>query len=217
VNTSRLIGRSVLVVGFCLALAPALVQADSITHTASIPLGITNWNQNITIPKFQLSPCTLDSIVFSLGGHVEGQAMFESLDAAPATVTMNLQATISLQRPDTTPLVTVIPLVQTSDDVTAFDGVIDFAGTSGRTYSDLSGDDSDTVVTTDLDDFILFTGLGDIVLPAEALGSSYGSGAGNLVLQFATSASAQMTITYYYQCPSGVEESTWGSIKGLYK
>lgn len=215
-NTSRLLLIGLLVVGFCIAFVPTTVCAETIVHTASVPLSSTNWSDSITIPKFDLAGCYLDSVCFSLDGHVEGLAMFESLDAAPTTVTMNLQATIALERPDNTPLATVIPLAQTSDEVTAFDGVTDFAGTSGRTYSDLSGDETESACTTDPADFALFTGTGDITLPAEATGSSFGSGAGNLVLQFNTSASVGVTVTYYYECASPVEGSTWGCIKALY-
>lgn len=215
-NASRLLFVALLAAGLCLAIAPS-VCADTIVHTGSIPLASTNWADSITIPKFDVAGCTLDSVCVSLDGHVEGEAKFESQDASPATVTMSLQATISLQRPDSTPLVTVIPLVGTSDDVTAFDGVIDFGGTSGRTYSDLSGDKTESGCTSDPADLALFTGTGDIVLPAEALGSSFGSGAGNLILQFTTSASVGATVTYYYDCPSPVESSTWGVVKALYR
>jgi hypothetical protein len=130
---------------------------------------------------------------------------------------MNLQATITLQRPDLSTLVTVIPLAQTSDFVTAFDGSIDFGGTSGKTYSGLSGDATESNCVTDPADLALFTGTGTIVLPAKAIGTSTGSGAGNLILQFNTSASAQANVTYWYHCPSPTEESSWGAIKSLYR
>ena len=216
-NTSRLFLIALLAVGFCLSLVPSTACADSVSHVASIPLSSTNWSDSITIPKFDLAGCTLDSVCFSLDGHVEGLAKFESEDASPATITMNLQATITLERPDSTPLATVIPLVQTNDDVTAYDGVLDFGGTSGKTYADLSGDKTESACTIDPDDFALFTGAGDITLPAQAVGSSYGSGAGNLWLQFSTSASVGATVTYYYDCSSAVESSSWSCIKALYR
>jgi hypothetical protein len=193
-----------------------VAQADTIVYTASIPLATTNWSQSMSIPKFD-HPCMLDSVCFELMGYVEGAAKFESLDAAPATVTMNLQATITLNRPNNTPLVTVIPLVQTVDNVTAFDGVIDFGGTSGRTYEGLSGDATESACVSSPEDLDLFTGDGNILLPTTAIGTSSGSGAGNLILQFNTSASAGVQVTYFYTCPVGTEQSNWGSIKGLFR
>ena len=216
-STSRLLVVALLTVSVCLTLVPSTACADSVSYPASIGLSSTNWTDSITIPRFDLTDCYLDSVCFSLDGHVEGTAKFESEDASPTTVTMNLQATITLERPDNTPLVTVIPLAQTSDDVTAYDGLLDFGGTSGKTYPDLSGDKTESTCTIVPADLALFTGTGDITLPAEALGSSNGSGAGNLWLQFSTSASVEATVTYYYTCESATEGSSWGCIKALYQ
>ncbi len=216
-NVSRVLTIGLVMVAFCLALVPVAV-AETITHNVSIPLATTNWNSSVTIPKFDMGPnCILDSVGFCLYGHVEGQAKFESLDASPATITMNLQATIALQRPDNTILATVIPLAQTSDNVTAYDGVFDFGGTSGKTYAALSGDKSESAVTSAPADLALFTGPGNIILPAVATGTSNGSGSGNLILQFNTSASVTASIVYCYHCVSPVENTTWGAIKALYK
>jgi hypothetical protein len=198
------------------SLSPA-AHAGSIVHQASISLSPTNWYLTMTFPKFHMDAACLDSICFSLAGHVEGSAKFESLDSDPATVTMDLAATIDLQRPNGSPLVTVIPLVHSVDNVTAFDGTIDFGGTSGRTYAGLSGDDTDALCTTDPADFALFTGPGDIVLPTNAVGSSSGSGAGNLLLQFSTSASSSATVTYFFHCPTSTRETSWGSVKSLFR
>jgi hypothetical protein len=211
--TVRTLSAGLLVLG----LLAAPVLADQVVYTASIPLSTTNWSQTMSIPKFDQAPCTLDSICFELLGHVEGTAKFESLDAAPTTVTMNLAATIKLNRPNNTPLVTCIPLVQTIDNVTAFDGVIDFGGTSGKTYTGLSGNDTESACVSSPADIALFTGPGNILLPTTAVGSSSGSGAGNLILQFATSASAGVQVTYFYHCPTATEQTTWGSVKQLFR
>ena len=216
-RTSRMLSVALLTAVVCLALVPA-AYAETITHNVNLPLATTNWNTTVTIPKFDQGPnCILDSVGFCLYGHVEGLAKFESLDGAPATVTMNLQATITLQRPDNSVLATVIPLAQTVDNVAAFDGTIDFLGTSGKTYAALSGDKSETAVTTAPADLALFSGPGTITLPAAAAGTSNGSGAGNLVLQWNTSASVGASIVYCYHCTSPVDGTTWGAVKALYR
>ena len=206
-----------LVLGFCVILFPAGSYGDTLVYTVAVPLHTTNWNQAMSIPKFTEPLACLQSICFELRGHVEGAAKFESLDAEPATVSMNLEATITLQRPDGSPLVTVIPLAHTVDAVTAFDGVIDFGGTSGKSYTGLTGNAADTKCTVDPDDFALFTGVGNINLPAVALGTSNGSGAGNLILQFNTWASAEVVVTYTYDCLVSTENSTWGQVKSIYR
>lgn len=205
-----------IVLGCCVMLTYAVCSSATITYSASVSLSPTNWSTTMSFPKYDLDPACLQSICFELNGHVEGSAKFESMDAGPATVAMSLQSTITLKRPDNTTLVVVIPLANTSDNVTAFDNVIDFGGTSGKTYSGLSGNATDTKCTTAPADLALFSGTGNIALPITAAGTSYGSGAGNLILQFATSASAGATVTYTYNCETDTAPSTWGRIKSLF-
>jgi hypothetical protein len=201
-----------------LLLGAATSQADSVTYSGSIALAPTNWNNSLIIPKFDSALGCLDNICFSLNGHVEGTAKFESLDGGPATVTMNLQSTLTLQRPDLSTLVVTIPLATTVDNVTAFDGIVDFAGTSGMTYSALAGSSLDTACSSTAADKALFTGAGNITLPCVGAGSSNGSGAGNLILQFSTSAAADAQVTYTYSpCVTPSKPPTWGSIKAHYR
>lgn len=183
----------------CLAL-PAV--AGVVTYSDSIPLQTTNWNLSVSIPKWDpaLFPGqVLDQIIFSLSGAVEGSVKFESLDAAPATVTTELKAQITLQRPDLSTLVVILPLANNVDNVTAYDTVLDFGGTSGRTYAGLIATDAETATSPPpASDLVLFTGSGNIILPVKAEGQSNGTGAGNLVLQFNTQARANVDVTYIY-------------------
>lgn len=172
-------------------------------HSASIPLSTTNWISSVTVPKFDGALGTLTKITFKLDGYVEGSAKFESLDAAPATVTMALSAEVTLQRPDLSSLVVSLPVANTLDNVSAFDGFIDFGGSSGKTYPALSaGDLQSSMLFAPFSpvDAANFIGgpLDTVTLPAKARGTSTGSGAGNLLLQFATSASAGVMVTYEY-------------------
>ena len=189
---------SALMLSVVSVLCAASAQAATITYNDSIPLSTTNWSDSVSIPKFDTSLGTLTSIDFYLEGFVQGSAKFESLDAAPATVNMNLQAEITLERPDNTDLVVTLPVAATSDNVTAHDGLIDFDGTSGKTYPTLSDTDNNAFTTFNPVDFLLFSGIGNIVLPVDAVGQSNGSGAGNLILQFMTNASAYVEVTYKY-------------------
>jgi hypothetical protein len=111
---------------------------------------------------------------------------------------MDLAAILRLQRPDLSNLVVTIPVVSTVDNASAWDGVSDYAGTSGKTYANISASDSDFATTSSAGDKALFTGVGFISLPVEANGASTGSGAGNLLLQFQTLASASARVTYDY-------------------
>ena len=184
---------------FAAVAANAIPAWPYVEYSDSIGLSTTNWNSSVSLPKFDTSLGTLQYIEFFLGGHVEGTAKFESKDAAPATVTMNLQANIMLMRPDSTILLVTIPFALTVDNVPEWDGADDYLGPSGRTYEGLSGNKQESTTSSTPADLALFSGSGSIILPVSALGTSYGSGAGNLLLQFSTSASADAKVRYYYE------------------
>jgi len=187
-----------IVTALFLAVSGA-AHANSISFSDSIGLQTTNWNGNLTVSKFDPSLGTLTGITFELTGHVQGDAKYESLDAAPATITLNLQASIALQRPDLSQLVAVIPVANVSDSAAAFDSTIDFGGPSGATFTNLSGDKTESASSPPPpSDLPLFTGIGNIILPVVATGTSNASGAGNLITQFATSASAGVKVTYLF-------------------
>ena len=179
----------------CMGSAFAVTQ----THTCTIPLSTTNWTNALSVPKFNSSLGTLNGITFILTGHVEGAAMLENLETAAADITVNLSARLTLMRPDNSVLLVSIPVVSRTENVGSFDGEIDFLGTSGRTYENLSANHSETaVLLAPSADLGLFTGTGNINLPIRAEGFSSGEGAGNLLLQFRTLASAQAQVKYDY-------------------
>jgi hypothetical protein len=178
---------------------PGMVQAATITFSDSHPLTLTNWNAVLNLPRFDPALGTLTGIKFRLDGNVIGDVRFESLDAAPKTVTTFLQATVTLFRPDFTPLVITLPVANNSDNVTAYDGVLDFGGTSGRSYLGLTAADADSVLSPPPpSDLVTFTGVTPISLPISGVGASHATGGGNLVTSFRTSVAAKVTVTYVY-------------------
>lgn len=184
------------------ALAGAAVANETISYDATFTMARTNWSANLVIPKFDPALGNLVRVSWTLNGDVTGSASFESLDASDATITTSLAATITMFRPDNSVLDVVIPVVNNSDAATAFDGTIDFAGTSGKAYENLSGTDTASDNTTDSGDLALFTAmsLGETIsLPVTAVGSSSGSGAGNLLLLFNTFAGADIKVMYEYE------------------
>jgi hypothetical protein len=183
--------------GAALIAGTASAQQTQV-ESDSIALQLTNWDDFLTVPKFNVAGATLLSVDFTLDGGAEGGARIESLDAQPATVNTAFQATITLQRPDLTVIAVTLPVANFSDNLTAFDGTIDFGGTSGTEHLNIMASDSDAQSTSSPADLALFSGPGTISLPCSAAGSSTASGAGNLITQFNTSAEASVTVTYNY-------------------
>ena len=83
-------------------------------------------------------------------------------------------------------------------NATSFDGDIDFGGTSGITYQDLTATQTESETFTDASTLALFSGAGSIDLNLNALATSFASGAGNLITQFNTSAGGNISVTYNY-------------------
>jgi len=198
------------------ALTASAQQTQTVCFTDSIPLQPTNWSNSVSVPKFNPNLGTLQSITFQLTGNVAGTARAESLDASATIVNTSFQASITLLRPDLTPLVIVLPLANFSDSFTAFDGVIDFAGTSGVTHANINVTDTQGFTSPPpIGDLALFTGAGNIVLPVAAQGASTATGAGNLITQFTTDAGADVRVCYTYvpntpptiQCPGPIMAS----------
>ncbi|MFN0243837.1 MAG: choice-of-anchor E domain-containing protein [Planctomycetota bacterium] len=180
----------------------------------SVPVQTTDWTNSVTLSKFDPALGILTGLRIDLGGHIEGSIFFESQDPQPQTVTTNLQATIELSRPDASLIVSASPQVSHVDAVGAFDGLVDFGGDSGKTYSNQSQDvtvsHSSPPPRSDLP---LFTGSsgapGTIVLGVRAVGHSAATGSGNITQGFQTFASAVVTVTYFFapDCqPNGVPD-----------
>ena len=185
-------------------IASLSAQAATVSFNDSIPLTTTTWTDSMSVSKFNPALGTLTGITWSFGGNVAGSAQAESRDAQPATLTLDLKATIGVQKPGGGALAQVIPTVNNTFNATAFDGLLDFGGTSGVSFTGLtgSGSDSGSIPAGDWADWI---GIGNVTLATDAAGTSAGSGAGNLVTVFSTDAGADFSVTYAYN-PAVVPE-----------
>ncbi len=65
----------------------------------------------MSVSKFNPALGTLTGISWAFGGSVAGSAQAESRDAAPANLSLDLKATIGLQKPGGGTLAQVIPVV----------------------------------------------------------------------------------------------------------
>ncbi len=187
---------------------------QTVCYTDTIPLQTTNWDLSVSIPKFNPVLGTLQTIQFTISGRIEGSARVESLDAAATVVNTQFSADLTLLRPDLSVIVVTIPIANFTDPLAPFDGVVDFAGPSGTSHLGLVATDSDTVVSPPpLSDLVLFTGVGNIVLPVSARGTSLASGSGNLITQFQTMAQADVRVCYTYlvNTPPTFTEPTCGA------
>ncbi|OLT62186.1 choice-of-anchor E domain-containing protein [Moorena bouillonii] len=178
-----------------------VANAASITHTQTIDWQPTSVDTFFILPKFDEALGTLESVTIDLIGFVKGNARTENMEASESTVTLDLASKIGLilSEPDIT-LVEVIPLVSEQVALDSYDGVLDFAGSSGVTLPEREASDStsNTFMSGD-SELSYFLGSGDQDFIFTALGTSTVTGAGNLLSGFQTEVAGEVTLTYEYQ------------------
>jgi hypothetical protein len=196
-----------------LSLATALgslstAQAATISYADSTGMQTTNWSDFLSFAKFDTNLGTLTSIAFDLNGTVQGIGNAESMDASASNVTLTLASLLTLKRPDNSTLVVTNPVFSQGFAFTQFDGVINFGGTSGGSTGTVSSMNSNSFISNSASDFALFSALGggNIALGLSATGNSSGSGSGNLITQFSTSAAGNALVTYTYTAAAVVPE-----------
>lgn len=193
-----------------LTLAAGVANAATIASSDSIAVTTTNWNQNVTLNQFDPSLGTLTQIVFTYNGEVTANIRVESEDAAPATVTATSSAFFLFGGPINANL----NIAQgQSIDLTAFDGTVDFGGTSGHTFAPINASDNGVFILNA--GFAPFIGLGTFDISVQAIGTSGATGAGNLTTQIATVAGAGVTVTYHYDTGTSVPEPATLALLGL--
>ena len=201
----------------------AAARADLIiSQTVSSPPGlgtflVPDWSAFISIEKFNPALGHLNSVVFSMTGLVQGSAQGENTSTSSgADVKLTLASGLTLTRPGGGPaLVVATPLSITLFSASVFDGVVDFAGTSGATMSGLLGTKFNSANYASAADLALFTGPGMIDLPLSAVGKSLATGGGSIISLFDTEARGEVTVTYKYSSAAVPEPRVYGAVGAL--
>lgn len=187
------------------SLLGTLAFGNQLVVSDTVPLQLTNWSDTLTIPQFNTSQGVLNSVSLRFETNIDGIVGVENLSPAPQTLSATLQATITLQAPDTTPLLVANPSANfPSISLGLFDGTTDFLGTSGFTSPPTTASDVQTLgippdVAVTLADF---QGVGSLVFPVAAQGTSFFTGnTGNEASLFSLQAGARLIVTYNFTPP----------------
>eukprot|EP00899_Mesostigma_viride_P008079 jgi/Mesvir1/17272/Mv07680-RA.1 len=128
----QLQGRKLLQSGPC----SQIINADSTVAILSDSYGPapTNWQRTLAVSQFDRGCGTLSNVSISFIGGVSGVAAYESLEANPAVITLNLKAEIKFRRFGSNFYYFVHPVKSQVSNAGAYDNVLDFGGTSGATF-----------------------------------------------------------------------------------
>jgi len=182
-----------------------VAQAATLTlPTVTIGPKTMNWVDSLNVSKFDPLLGVLTGVTITIGGSINGFEKIESFDTTAQVILTSVSANLTVERPDTTPLMVLKPGFSTTDSFTAYDGIWDWAGTSGiggsgegRPFS--ASDPGAPTTFSAASDLALFTGTGNITLPVIAQGFSAATGSANLTSWFKTAASADVTVVYDYK------------------
>ncbi|HEV3445603.1 MAG TPA: SdrD B-like domain-containing protein [Gemmataceae bacterium] len=180
----------------------------TLTRTASIPSTATDWSNVLSVPQFDPSLGTLLSVDIINAGIFASQIKVESLDSALSTITATDSGTLTLTGLGFSAVVTNSSTSK-SFNASAFDGVIDFAGTSGHDFGLQSANGSNSASVTNASSLSAYIGTGSISFIETAHATSSASGNGNLITQINSNASAQLSVVYHYIPSNALRPGTY--------
>ena len=175
-------------------------SAASLSFTDRIELQKTNFtDQVLSVSQFDAGLGTLTGVELMLSGLVQGAVKYESLDAVASTVTANAAARLEVSGgPSDEVLLQIQPTVAADEMAAAFDGALDFGGSSGGSFVTDAGSVTQSVSFIDPAMLSFFTGTRSIELLVRAIANSAVTGPGNLFANIQTKAGAEVVVTYQY-------------------
>jgi len=201
IPTSKNIGR-VLTRGLVIAAlgcSPALAAITEVSHSVSVPSAFTDWSVPVQLPAADPVLGLPSAVRLSLNAGLTANTVVENRDLEPRTIVSTALATVTVSDALLAPLVSAVPLVQYTNDLEAFDLVIDFAAPSGVVNPSLDVTASSEVVWTGpATDLSVFQGLEALDFVVSAAANQFASGADSYVFGANQFAAATVTITYVY-------------------
>jgi hypothetical protein len=174
-----------------------VVTPQTLTQTLDFANATTGWTKSGTINQLDPSVGTLTSIDIVNSDTMTTEVKLENLDNLPATIVTNIAGNVAFNGPGVSNLSSVLS-TQQSFNASAFDGNIDFAGTSGHDTGLVTVQANSSTTLTAAGDLAAYIGTGQVTLTATAQTSSTSSGSANLLQLLHTTAAGHVQIVYHY-------------------
>ena len=180
------------------------VNPATATHEASFPDNTTDWSNTKTVAQFDPSLGTLTQVDITVTGTFTSEIEVENMSPMLSKVIGTVSGSLAVTGPGTTSVQVNSSTSQTFN-ASAFDGTLDFGGTSGHDFGQqTTPPGTKTVTLTGAGDLALFTGTSTVSVTASTAAASTGSGSGNLVTMVSSTAAADVIVTYHYLPSSGL-------------
>jgi len=175
----------------------ASTAPTSKTETVSVPATATNFSKEVTVPQFDSALGTLTSVDITFNGTLTSQLKVESRDQTPTTINGQVSGTLNVEGPGVAEL-KITPNSALSFPASAYDGVLDYGGTSGKDFGAVPADGTKTVTLTTDSDLAAYTGTGTVPFTISATSSSNASGPGNLSSEISSTGEGSINVIYHY-------------------
>lgn len=194
------------------ASVPGSSTPTTLTRTVTFPEAATNFTATGTVGKFDPTLGTLTSIDVIAVSTLTSRIQVESRDALPATVVGHVDGTVTTSGPGVASL-TARPTTDRTFTAAAFDGALDFAGTSGKDFGAVQATDTKVATLTSPADLASYVGTGGVVFTTAANSNSFASGAGNLASVISSTASSAVNVVYHFTPIGGLPPGNYTLIK----
>lgn len=191
---------SLLPVTAVLCITGTVAFADTMVQTQAV--GLTNVGTSFGIPVafngFDPAQGTLTAVTLGLQADFSGKVGIENLSNVPDVASGVIAGSVTVATNDNSVVAEVFPSAAgPTHDLSAFDGQLDFAGTSGATDS-VSGTPFGTTVIAPASALALFNGNDQILLTLTANTFALAAGKEREAVEETANGNATVQLTYSY-------------------
>lgn len=183
-----------------LLVGPGTVNQAQIRETLDLR---TNWTTTHTVSQFNPLLGTLQSVVVKNSGQMTNGVRVENLSMGASTITVNVTGSLVLNGPSLPTTTATINAPQFAFASPAYDGVLDYGGSSGRTFPTTFTSGSAQQILTAPSALAAFIGTGTLNFTQAASATVVRVGNGSAV-NVTTSAQGMLEIIYVYATPSTI-------------
>ncbi|MBD2440669.1 choice-of-anchor E domain-containing protein [Nostoc sp. FACHB-110] len=168
-----------------------------------------DFDKTFNVKKFDSSLGTLKKVTVSFLADITGSGGIENKGSKSITPTLTLDGILTLQADGLTPdpLFELNPTKTSKFSLDKYDGIDDYAGTSGVKFDGLTASESGSKVFSDLSSLNVFTGKGTLNFLLSATAESGLKSSGNYSSLLTTLAKGSFDVTYEYDPKATPEPS----------